>query len=50
MFFKFMCIPCNKGIVHFIHKLYYILPKNCSACITLPRRLGSCPDGARFSK
>ena len=40
-------IPCNKSIVCFIHKLYYILEKNVVLCITLPCRRGSRPDGAR---
>ena len=44
----YMCIPCNKSIVCFIHKLYYILKKIAVFCITLPRRRGSRPNGARL--
>ena len=44
----YMCIPCNKSIVCFIHKLYYILKKIVVLCIALPHRRGSCPNGARL--
>ena len=43
----YISIPCNKSIVCFIHKLYYILKKNVVLCITLPCRRGSRPDGTR---
>ena len=44
----YMCIPCNKSIVLFIHKFYYILKKIVMLCITLACRRGSRPDGARY--
>ena len=34
----FQIIPCNRSIVCFIHKLYYILKKFVVLCITLPCR------------
>ena len=45
----YISIPCNKSIVCFIHKLYYILKKIVVLCITLPCRRGSRPDGARIT-
>ena len=49
VFLIYISIPCNKRIVCFIHKLYYILKKIVVLCITLPCRRGSRPDGARIS-
>ena len=47
VFHIYISIPCNKSIVCFIHKLYYILKTIVVLCITLPCRRRSRPDGAR---